>query len=933
MEAIRRVWAIAVIAWKRLGAQRGLTLATLVGLSMAIGLMMVVPLYADAVNFRILQETLSNQTERNNRPPFAYLYNYIGAWYEPTTYEAIQPVTRYLAEEGGQALGLPPELFVWHIETNDFRLVDEGGEQIDLMRFASTSGLANEIELVGGRLPEMGGDFLEVLVTEGAADALGIGLNQRFMMREPDLGGRKYGVEVVGVWRPLEPEADYWFYTPESFDEILVVSEGAYAGILEEVYLGVWYWVLDGSRVGTGDVEKLVSGAREVEREIASLLPETQALQSPVEALGEYERAVSVLTGQLVGFNAPTLGLVVAFIGLVVGLVVQQRGNEMAITRSRGGTAGQLVGMAVVEGVILGVLAFLIGCVLALILTGQLGRVRSFMDFSADLTLRTQPNRLFFVTGITALILGIISQIIPTIFSSRDTIIDYKQKQARRSRPPWWQRSFLDVILFGLALFGFYHLQSGQFLGSSRGSSVLENPLLLVLPTIGILSVTLFFLRILPLVMGILSRFLALTNSVTLLQASRYLARSTGLYATPLVILTLTVSLSVFTASLARTFDYQLFDQWFYRTGADVNLLTTPTTSAENRFNPRPVDISTEFYTPPEAYELIDGVHAATRIGRFPANVALENNALENERVSVEFVGIEPQKFREVAYWRWDFSKYRMGSLMNAVTRSAESIIAPENFLEEHDLAVGDFIPLAVSVSGGRVVMNAEISASFDYFPTYYPDSDDVILVGNIDTIFQQIGGETQYRIWLDTDSDFDLDTLQRDLLTATPSLTIWNEPRDSIESTLILPQRQGVFGLLSVGFIASALLTVIGFFLYAIFSFRRRMIELGVLRAIGLSTRRMMGFIAWELGLLIFSGLTLGTLLGVWISQQFIPLLQTGRREVDLVPPYLVEIAWPAIIQIYILFILLFLVAFAVLSLSLQRMKLFETIKLGETV
>jgi putative ABC transport system permease protein len=94
-----------------------------------------------------------------------------------------------------------------------------------------------------------------------------------------------------------------------------------------------------------------------------------------------------------------------------------------------------------------------------------------------------------------------------------------------------------------------------------------------------------------------------------------------------------------------------------------------------------------------------------------------------------------------------------------------------------------------------------------------------------------------------------------------------------------------------------------------------------------------MRRFLAWELALLILSGLFLGTTLGVWISQQFIPLLQTGVRQADLVPPYLVEIAWSAIGQIYILFGLMFVLAFSVLSLFLQRMKIFQAVKLGETI
>jgi putative ABC transport system permease protein len=146
-------------------------------------------------------------------------------------------------------------------------------------------------------------------------------------------------------------------------------------------------------------------------------------------------------------------------------------------------------------------------------------------------------------------------------------------------------------------------------------------------------------------------------------------------------------------------------------------------------------------------------------------------------------------------------------------------------------------------------------------------------------------------------------------------------------------PERQGLFGVLSVGFLASAFLTVLGFFLYALFSFRRRFIELGTLRAIGLSAGQMTTFLAWELAFLILLGLGAGTYLGALISQIFIPYLQIGADVQSMTPPFQVEIAWTAITRIYALFVLLFVVALSVLVVFLLRMKIFQAIKLGETV
>ena len=55
-------------------------------------------------------------------------------------------------------------------------------------------------------------------------------------------------------------------------------------------------------------------------------------------------------------------------------------------------------------------------------------------------------------------------------------------------------------------------------------------------------------------------------------------------------------------------------------------------------------------------------------------------------------------------------------------------------------------------------------------------------------------------------------------------------------------------------------------------------------------------------------------------------------QATTNLIPPYLVEIAWPAVYRITALFGLLFLAAVALLTLLLRRMRLFQAIKLGET-
>jgi len=60
---------------------------------------------------------------------------------------------------------------------------------------------------------------------------------------------------------------------------------------------------------------------------------------------------------------------------------------------------------------------------------------------------------------------------------------------------------------------------------------------------------------------------------------------------------------------------------------------------------------------------------------------------------------------------------------------------------------------------------------------------------------------------------------------------------------------------------------------------------------------------------------------------------MQVGAETAELIPPFQVLIPWETITQIYWLFLCLFGFSLFVSVLLLRRMKIFQAIKLGETV
>jgi putative ABC transport system permease protein len=410
MTFLYRIRSIFTITFKRLWAQKGLTTAVILGITAAVALIMAVPLYADAVYLNLLEERITNEAYKRRRPPFAYLYDYIGSWYDPVDWEETRDVHDYLTGSGSRSLGLPVKQFVNFYETERYKLfpIDSANYDDDsalsIFVFGTSTNLEDHIEIVQGRFPDgiTADGTVEALIAEEAATEFGIQAGETYtaydFLLESESSLPQFPVTITGVWRPIDEETDYWFFDPLVFEDTLFVPETTIRDWLapqvpNELNRAVWYFVLDGSEVTTEDVSRLISGASRVERRIATLLPDISSLMTPVDSLRAYRESAEALRVLMTAFNIPIVGLVLAFIVLIVGLAVDQRRNEIAVMRSRGATPWQIVGFALVEGLILGIIAFALGTAVSMGIAAFMGKTRSFLDFSGGNWLSINMNQ------------------------------------------------------------------------------------------------------------------------------------------------------------------------------------------------------------------------------------------------------------------------------------------------------------------------------------------------------------------------------------------------------------------------------------------------------------------------------------------------------------------------------------------------------------
>jgi putative ABC transport system permease protein len=957
-----QIWATAGIALKRLMTQRFLSLASIAGLMIACGFILSVPLYADATYFRLLREELlvGRELDLTQKPvdyaPLSFVFEQKAAGRNSPQWKNVEEVDQYLTDEALRRIDLPILQLVRRFRTDGYfmfppRDPNNPGTQYSLTtaNFAFITPMQETVIVVNGTTPEpfvsllREGDAIEAMANESLANEFGVQVGDLYSLRT-DTG--QIPVMIVGLWRPVDPTAPYWDVKD---DNLLLVHEESYQGIIsdrvgDELRNAIWMIIADGSSLHADDVTPLQARIQSIESQVDALLSKTALIASPLEALARYQASAPTLTYLLFAFSVPILSLILAFIGLVAGLFVNQQRGEMAILRSRGASTMQVVGMSLLQGAILGTVALAGGVGLAYLITHAIGKARSFLDFSAAGGLRVSMTPQVIGYGLLGIgIILVLQVLIPTLSAAENTIVTYKQERARSFRVTWWQRYWLDVLLLIPAGYGLWQLtqQSQKALEGAEGiPDPLKNPLLLLVPALGIFSVALFTLRLVPRLMESISRLLKPSKSVGMLMAARYLARTPALYSAPLVLLVLTLGLSAFTASLARTLDSQLDKQVHYQVGADMNIFELGTTFNED--NPDPV------YTfgPVEEHLSILDVQAATRVGRYKFSAIAQTGSLQGT-----FLAIDRLTFPSAAYWQRDFAPEQLGALMNELAANPTGVLVPKVLLSSQKLKTGDTLRLGVTtgVAGQSISMEAPIVGTFDLFPTWYPE-DGTVIVGNLEELFLRAGAEYPHEVWLSTTRDADPELIaysvrgfsilldqqadQSKLIRNGLNTIVkeWSSAELDIRREQRRPERQGLFGLLSVGFVSSALLTVLGFLLYALFSFRRRFVEIGMLRAIGLSIQQMTALLAAELAFLVLLGIGVGTALGVFASSLFVPFLQIGASAQSQYPPFQIEIAWLSIAQIYVLFALLFVGALAVLSSLLVRMKIFQAIKLGET-
>ena len=950
MGFLRNGVAIIALILRRSTSHLNLLLAVCAGLSLAIGLIVAIPAYAEASGYRILLTAIAQSNEGDNVPPFSLVYGYGGATSKPISWQRYQEADAFAAQLVG-SVSLPSAHSVRYAGTEQMKLLppDGNGKELLFGRMSFLSGLQEQITIVEGSWPAPfnRSGAVEVLVADRVANQNTLLVGDTYLLQATS-SGLALPVRIVGTWRARDAESSYWFNPPSTYSQMLLVPEESFRMIADNpslplVTYAAWYTAIEGTTVRSAAVPRLTEQITNGTADFKRLLPEVELRRSPIDALLRHRDQVRVLTLNLALFSVPLLGLLIYFVAQVAGMVVQRQQQEIAVLRSRGSSGAQVLGLAFGEALLLCIVSFAAGIALGLGIAHAMLWTQSFLSFDPQPTPPVDLPAASVYYGVYMALLVLPAILLPALWASRRTIISFKQERARAQHAPLLRQVLSDIVLLLPALYGLQQLRLQGLLsvpGLSTGGSVagdpFRNPLLLLAPALFVFSLALLVIHLFPQLLALLAWAFGRLPGVAMLLAMRFLSRTARVYRAPVLLITLTLALAAFTASMARTLDTHSVDRAAYAGGADVRLTfqNAGTAGAGDTNDPTTDSDATRqgnldyLFVPPEDYLSIPGVTAVTRAA--PSRSTIVAGTTTDDAT---FLAVDRQTIPEVLdkAWRPGYADESLGALMNHLADSPEAALISERYAADHGLREGDVVKLRLNDRGTEKEVPFRIVGTARYFPSLYEEQGPFV-IGNLDYSADEQGGLYPYEIWLATTPSADMRTIKA-YAQGNRLEVKKGTPRELLTADLLRPERQGLFGLLSVGFLAAALVTVLGFLIFSLVSFQRRVVELGMLRAIGLATSQLTALLIVEQALVIGVGTLAGTALGVQASRLFVPFLQVRTGEFPDTPPFVVQIAWEQIGQIYLVAGALLVFAVAATMLLLRRMRIFEAVKLGEAV
>ncbi|NLV74092.1 MAG: hypothetical protein GXY52_05350 [Chloroflexi bacterium] len=934
------------LAVKRLLSHPFLTLIYIGSLTLCVALLVCPSLFSDSVAQAIMREELAISANMVRRPTFAIRIYAIPNSTHPIDLANSDAVRQWLTDyfEGG--LGIPVRTTYVQNVSNEYVLkTTEGDRRYSSGIFGHTKvavvpKMGEHVETVSGTPygEETVGELLNVWVMTDFAAEVGIEAGDVFEIAYPSPGSEVIRLRVAGIVQPRDSQEEYWYQKPDNLlKRLLLTNEAEYNAHIasmhpEGVDYVFWYLVFDDTHLNLTHAARYIDLLERVKYELDMRLPLGRMDVSPLDELEAARLRKRDLSLTLGAVTIPLLVILAQFLLILANTFARAGARHDSTLMSRGTSRLQLLLLALTETAIILLISVPAGMWLGLTLAGLLGLADGFLSFGRG---QMQP---VFVAAIDwppvviAVGLGLLTRVGAAMRHARISVVEFEHRSAGREAVMTGMRLFGLALLAGISAYTYRQLVTvgGIPLLLSADTALAADPLLLVAPSLFIITGSLFLAEATGLVVGGFGRLLDPILSANAVVAFRHMAREHSRSRAPVFLLVVSLSLGIFYASLAYSAQINLRDRMRHSVGADITfeqvieVEQVGQTTTTGELISELTDESDARNLLASDYEEIEGVLHASRVANYDARVRVGGS----ER-RTKLIGIERTTFRRATYLRSDYAEVPLGELMNQLALNPQGALVPKWMLSEYGLRIGDPLSVPFTFEDIATTLSFTIVGTFEYFPTV--GAKDLAVVTNIDTIFEGAGLVLPHSIWLRTTPQADPDAIVRTIDNRGVTVGRLRVLKKLMAVEQGRKEYVGTLGMMSVSFVASLIIAALGTLVHLFAGLMHNRGEFAVMRGLGFQLPQVIVTVLLEYMLVIIAGLVWGSTVGlatVRLYGRYIPLIPPGE---SLIPPFVpysdTATAWWIVFSMAITSAALMVIIYH----YLRSQRLFEVLRMGQ--
>jgi putative ABC transport system permease protein len=954
-----------LLVMRKMLRNKWMVICLTIGCLLAVATISCMPIYSNSIYQRMLIKDLENYQLENNQYPGRYVINqYVAQNASGEEFLANYHQSESIIQDGFiEQLGLPVLAESKRLTAKPMRVLPDiyAGDETKSrkVQFTAMEGIGDHVTMISGTLPSSQPDpdgVIEVMVDENAMGTLSLSTGDTAVVTYSQTGVMEpVKIRVTGVFRYADGSDLYWSQPQTAFKEVVVMDSALFEQrFLEEdgelFYSSSWNFALDYTQMKVQQSGRYQSVIASQQRQFTDDVRIGTAMG---DILASYSSRLGSLSMTLWILQIPVILMLLLYVFMVSKLIVDYDSNDIAVQKSRGASNLQIFDSYLVEGALIGLVALLAGPLIGYAVCGVLGLSDGFLEFVSRKGIQVEmvPDAYFY--ALLAIAAFLVTMLVPVLMQARGNIVKHKRAKSRNTDKPFWKKFYLDVVLMGIALYGYFSYRNSMKMLTDvgvSGTDVPMDPLLFLISTLFILAAALLFLRLYPLLIRLVFRIgrkhWAPAAYASLINVSR--TRSSHFL---MVFLMMTVSLGIFNTVSARTVNTFIEDRVMYADGADLVITNTwkydtVKVMYDENGNTVPYDenaadfdsskVSNVYvYTEPDfvPYTQLDTIERATKVYRDNKASLSQDGSGARSLQNLQLMGIVPHEFGEVAWSRSDLLPVHINEYLNILTEDPSAVFISRSIAESAGIRPGD----KVSLSWTGQVKSKEVTVCgvIDYWPTINPNQDadgetPRFIIANLGCL-NEGGNIRPYEIWMKRAPDVTSEQIYQEFEEKDIKFdTIQNRQQDLVAAKND-PMLQGTNGMLTLGFIIIMTVTFIGFLIYWIFNIRERTLQFGILRAMGLSKRKLVGMIVWEQVLISGVAILVGVLVGTLSSNLFVPLLQMVYSPSEQVPPFLVVAYLEDYLRIFAVLGVMLVVGGVVLGVIISRIKMDQALKLGE--